>query len=75
MGSEDGKVQFLTEEEVVARYRDTLSAGTLRNWRSKGLGPAFMRIGRTILYARADLEAWEAIRRQPTNRAPTDSAE
>lgn len=54
---------FLTEEEVVARYRHALSAGTLRNWRSKGQGPAFVHVGRAVLYARRDLEAWEAQQR------------
>lgn len=51
---------FLTEDEVVTRYRQALAAGTLRNWRSKGIGPPFIRIGKAVLYARADLEAWEA---------------
>lgn len=69
MISEDGSSEFLTEAEVVARYRDTLSAGTLRNWRSKGQGPAFVRIGKAVLYARADLESWEASRRQPPGSA------
>lgn len=54
---------FLTEDEVVARYRQALAAGTLRNWRSKGIGPPFIRIGKAVLYARADLEAWEARQR------------
>lgn len=55
---------FLTEEEVVARYRYVLTAGTLRNWRSKGHGPAFVRVGKAVLYARRDLETWEALRRR-----------
>ncbi len=54
---------FLTEAEVVARYRKALTAGTLRNWRSKGQGPAFVRVGKSVLYALADLEAWEARQR------------
>lgn len=61
---------FLTEDEVVARYRNALTAGTLRNWRSKGQGPAFTRIGKAVLYARADLEDWEAQRRsRPSQQA------
>mgnify|MGYP002403594660 CR=1 FL=1 len=51
---------FLTEDDVVQRYRGSVSVGTLRNWRSKGLGPPYMRIGKAILYAREDLERWEA---------------
>ena len=62
MSSADGE-PFLTEDEVVARYRNALTAGTLRNWRSQGQGPAFTRIGKAVLYARTDLEAWEASQR------------
>ena len=60
---------LLTEAEVVRRYRGALSAGTLRNWRSRGVGPAYLRIGRAILYAREDLERWEATRRQSNSGA------
>jgi len=55
---------FLNEEEVVQRYRGVLSAATLRNWRSKGMGPPYLRIGKAVLYARDDLERWEATHRR-----------
>lgn len=36
-----------------------IDPGTLRNWRSQGRGPAYVRIsGNKILYRVADLEAW-----------------
>lgn len=32
----------------------------LAQWRHKGIGPAFYRLGRKILYHGADLNAWAA---------------
>lgn len=41
-----------------------LSAATLAKMRCRSNdGPRFMRLGRKILYARADLDAWLAARR------------
>jgi hypothetical protein len=31
-------------------------AGTLRQWRSRGLGPPYVKLGMSIRYRRADLE-------------------
>jgi hypothetical protein len=50
---------FLTEAEVAARYRGLVSRGTLRNWRSQKIGPAFVKVGKSALYPRSALEAWE----------------
>jgi hypothetical protein len=50
---------FLTEGELLSRYRGAVTAGTLRNWRAKGLGPSFVKIGKAALYPLAALEAWE----------------
>jgi hypothetical protein len=33
--------KFLTPAEVVARYREEISEGTLRNWRAMRIGPPF----------------------------------
>lgn len=52
---------FLTEDEVVERYRDAVTAGTLRNWRSKRLGPAWTKVGKSALYPLSALQAWEAV--------------
>ena len=41
----------------------------LAQWRHKGAGPAFYRLGRKIVYRGADLNAWaEANRVDPANR-------
>jgi hypothetical protein len=53
---------FLTEAELAARYRGLVSAGTLRNWRSQGRGPPFVKVGRQVLYPIVGLEAWERSR-------------
>ncbi|WP_235940356.1 helix-turn-helix domain-containing protein [Bradyrhizobium hipponense] len=41
---------YLTLEEVVRRYRNQVSEGTLRNWRSHRIGPSFIKIGKAVLY-------------------------
>lgn len=50
---------LLDEKEAAAIYVMTVS--TLRNWRSKGEGPRFLKVGkRAVRYRRADLEAFIA---------------
>jgi hypothetical protein len=51
--------KYLTAEEVSERYRGEISVGTLRNWRSMRVGPTFIKIGKAVLYAIDDLEAWD----------------
>ena len=41
-----------------------LSRQTLAKMRCAGTGPAFMKLGRAIRYADADLESWLASRRR-----------
>ncbi len=49
--------ELLTVAEVAAMTR--LSVGTLRWWRSAGAGgPASFKLGRRVLYRRADVEKW-----------------
>jgi hypothetical protein len=50
---------FLTPEEVSARYRGEVSVGTLRNWRAMRIGPAFIKIGKAVLYPVRELESWD----------------
>jgi hypothetical protein len=51
--------EFLTEEEVCARYRGLISPGTLRNWRSLGIGPNYTKIGRAVLYSTVELDKFD----------------
>lgn len=57
--SAKANAEFLTAEEVSARYRGAVSVGTLRNWRAAKIGPAFVKIGRSILYPLAELKIWD----------------
>jgi hypothetical protein len=52
-----GDQKYLTAEEVSERYRGEVSVGTLRNWRAMRVGPAFVRIGKAILYPIDELDA------------------
>jgi hypothetical protein len=51
--------KFLTADEVSQRYRGEISVGTLRNWRSMRVGPAYVKFGKAILYPIEELEAWD----------------
>lgn len=43
-----------------------ISKLTLRNWRSRGLGPKFMKLGKRVIYSEADVQAWvQEQRRSP----------
>lgn len=50
---------YLTSEEVIERYRNKISGGTLRNWRSKKIGPVFLKVGKTVLYPADELDRWD----------------
>ena len=39
----------------------------LAQWRHRGIGPAFYRLGRKIIYRGADLNAWAEARRVDTD--------
>ncbi|MER8709763.1 DNA-binding protein [Mesorhizobium sp. M1088] len=49
----------LMPEEVMARYRGRVSEGTLRNWRCLRIGPSFLKIGKSSLYPRGELDRWD----------------
>ncbi|WP_434617378.1 helix-turn-helix transcriptional regulator [Azospirillum sp. B2RO_4] len=54
--------EYLDEREVAAIY--SLSVPFLRKRRHHGGGPAFSKIGRKVLYARASVESWLADHRR-----------
>lgn len=60
--------KFLTSEDLLQRWCNRITSGTLANWRSRGVGPIWSYIGPRILYALADVEAWEAQQRAGTTR-------
>lgn len=63
---------FFTGSEA-ARYL-RFSPATLAIWRSQGYGPAYFKIGHSVRYRRADLQAW-ATKGDTERRRIVDSAE
>lgn len=55
--------KYLTPEEVTERYRGGVSLSTLSNWRAMRVGPAFVKIGKAVLYPIEDLDAWDRSKR------------
>jgi hypothetical protein len=49
--------EYLTIEEVAARYRRTVP--TVRYWRHTGYGPKGVKAGTVVLYPRASVEAFD----------------
>lgn len=49
--------KYLTVVQLAERWH--LHKKSLGNWRVKGTGPAFIKIGKKVLYSLAVIEAWE----------------
>lgn len=47
---------LLTPEEAAQELR--LPVRQLQQWRYRGLGPAYIKVGRAVRYPRTDLDAW-----------------
>jgi hypothetical protein len=56
------EIEYLTPEEVSARFRGRVSVRTLSNWRCLGTGPKYRKIGGRILYPVSEIEAYEQSR-------------
>lgn len=52
-------MQYLTPAELSARWRGSVTVGTLANWRAKNRGPDYVKIGGRVLYPLAAVEDWE----------------
>lgn len=63
MTNDDKSPVWLTTADLAARYHTT--AGTVRYWRTltPPYGPPGIRVGKRVLFALADVEAWETARR------------
>lgn len=53
--AQDGDTLYLTGE-VAERMRQPIE--TLRYWRHIGYGPRSFKLGRRVVYAKSDVEAW-----------------
>jgi len=70
--------KYLTAEEVSDRYRGSISVGTLRNWRAMRIGPAYIKIGKAVLYPIEELGAWDQknmVTCRASNRLTMDPSE
>lgn len=56
----------LTPEELSKRWKK--SAGTLRNWRWKDIGPKYLKIGSRVRYLLQDIKQYEKENKHVTER-------
>ncbi|CDO36016.1 conserved hypothetical protein [Novosphingobium sp. KN65.2] len=57
--------KLLSPHELVERWCGTFCLGTLANWRSKGVGPTYMKLRGRVVYPLTKIEAWEAENTHP----------
>jgi excisionase family DNA binding protein len=57
-------VVYFTPDQVAERYQ--VSEATLKEWRYKGTGPEYVRLGRHVRYPAKALEQWEREREAAT---------
>lgn len=60
--------QYLSVKDLLDRYSGEIAEGTLRNWRSLGKGPAYVKAGGRVLYPVKEVEAWEKARTKGRKR-------
>lgn len=58
---------YLTPDELVDRWNDAVTVGTLANWRSQGNGPPFVKFGNRVRYPMTGVEAYEAANMRAAN--------
>jgi predicted site-specific integrase-resolvase len=56
--------KYLTPGQVAERYQ--VSIETLKDWRYRGVGPDYLKAGKSVRYRESALERWE--RKQETAR-------
>jgi len=56
LGVSEPAIELLTQEEAAALLHK--SPRVLRFWRTAGIGPAYVKLGKTVLYDRQDLIAY-----------------
>ena len=59
-------MDLITTAEAAALLR--VAPETLRYWRWRGEGPRSFRVGRRVLYERADIAAWLDAQKAATSR-------
>lgn len=59
MNMDKSQARMLSEREASA-YLGPISVRTLQDWRVRGIGPAYTKLGRRVAYNVADLDAFKA---------------
>lgn len=59
---------YLSPYDLCKRWGRTVTPKTLANWRSLGLGPAYVKLNGRIIYATADVLEYEAAKKKPGER-------
>lgn len=55
-----GQMQrFLTPQDLSNHWSNSISVMTLANWRSRGRGPQYVKVGGRVLYPAAKVAEWE----------------
>ena len=58
-GGVNGRQQVSDRRGSVGALPWRVTVGTLRNWRAMRIGPAFVKIGKAVLYPVRELDAWD----------------
>lgn len=53
---------------AAAAYLGGIAVRTLANWRVRGIGPSYVRVGTRIAYLVEDLDAWLLAHREEASR-------
>ncbi|WP_419835288.1 helix-turn-helix transcriptional regulator [Endozoicomonas atrinae] len=51
------EIQHLSQKELADRWR--ISHYTLEKWRTRGLGPRYIKLGNRVVYRISEVEAYE----------------
>lgn len=51
--------EMLSVDDLISRWRGQVKATTLATWRSRKLGPPYVKVGGRVLYPVKDVEEYE----------------
>jgi hypothetical protein len=55
----DPSKKYLTQNELLERWRQEIKLATLTTWRSRRQGPPYVKVGGKVLYPLAGVEEYE----------------
>jgi hypothetical protein len=60
---------YISPYDLCKRWGKAVTPKTLANWRSMGVGPAYVKLNGRIVYALADVADYEQAKKRPGERA------